>query len=66
MPLYEYICKDCEKLFEKFFPTAAEAEGPNAPECPHCNSTEVMRILSSFCSSSSEEGSCGTGRTSFG
>ncbi len=66
MPLYEYICRKCDVSFERFFPSAAQAEGPNVLECPRCGGTDVARILSSFWGSSTGEDSCGTGPTSFG
>jgi putative FmdB family regulatory protein len=66
MPFYEYICKNCEQLFEKYYPSAAEADGRDLPACPHCGHTEVVRILSAFWGASGGEDSCGTGKTSFG
>jgi putative FmdB family regulatory protein len=46
MPIFEYICYHCEKVFEKFQHSAV---GPK-PACPHCGSEDVGRILSSFSS----------------
>jgi len=43
MPIYEYRCKQCEREFEKYVPTAAAAVA-----CPSCASEQVMKKLSVF------------------
>ncbi len=41
MPLYEYECKDCSKQVEIL------VNGPNAkPDCPHCGSKKLSKLLS--------------------
>jgi putative FmdB family regulatory protein len=45
MPLYEYHCKDCGEIFEKLRRMSEADEGV---DCPHCESEEVERLLSSF------------------
>lgn len=69
MPIFEYICSQCEKIFEKFQMNAGDAK----VSCPHCGSEETKRILSAFSSSlpggksdssSSESGSTGGGSCS--
>ncbi len=46
MPIFEYICKECEKHFE------AIIQGSKSPECPSCRSTELEKQLSVFAVSS--------------
>ncbi len=43
MPIFEYICKDCERHFEKIVP---RYDSP--AECIHCNSENVEKQLSVF------------------
>ena len=40
MPIYEYHCEKCGKDFECL------VMGSDEPECPHCESKEVSRLLS--------------------
>jgi putative FmdB family regulatory protein len=42
MPLYEYLCNDCGRLFEALITAARE------PECPACHSRQLAQQLSSF------------------
>ncbi len=42
MPIYEYICTQCETRFEHL---ARQADAP-PPPCPACGSTEVTKLLS--------------------
>lgn len=41
MPLYEYVCQDCEHGFETLVRTSTEAV-----DCPRCHSVKVERALS--------------------
>ena len=45
MPIYEYICKDCDRLFEKlvYRPTPA---GDIC--CPQCGTRDVEQQVSTF------------------
>ncbi|MEW6262117.1 MAG: zinc ribbon domain-containing protein [Thermodesulfobacteriota bacterium] len=43
MPLYEYICLDCENTFETLV-LSAEDE----PACPACGSTRLEKAMSAF------------------
>jgi putative FmdB family regulatory protein len=43
MPLYEYVCADCEKKFERYVRAWGEAVA-----CPGCQSGAVEKQLSSF------------------
>jgi putative FmdB family regulatory protein len=40
MPLYEYVCDDCQQEFEVLVYDGEEAE------CPHCHSRQLHRSLS--------------------
>ena len=42
MPLYEYICRDCEHRFETL------VTGSRQPVCPSCQSTGLEKQLSVF------------------
>jgi putative FmdB family regulatory protein len=63
MPLYEYVCTDCEEKFEKYVRAWGEAAS-----CPACRSEAVEKQLSSFAfaaadgSRPSGGGGCGCGR----
>ena len=46
MPIYEYRCRDCEKLSSVF--TRAVSQVVVAPVCGHCASANLQRVLSSF------------------
>jgi putative FmdB family regulatory protein len=43
MPVYEYVCRDCQKPFEVIRPMA---ESTATPKCPACGSTRVERTYS--------------------
>jgi putative FmdB family regulatory protein len=43
MPIFEYICKDCGRAFEKIVPRY-----DSQVECSHCNSAKVEKQLSVF------------------
>ena len=45
MPIYEYVCQDCERRFDRLWPTAAAAEGQQ-PVCPTCASMATRRAVS--------------------
>lgn len=42
MPLYEYICRDCQKRFETLVTASRE------PSCPVCHGRELEKQLSVF------------------
>ncbi|MEK6617167.1 MAG: zinc ribbon domain-containing protein [Nitrospirota bacterium] len=61
MPIFEYICQECNHRFE------AIVQGSTAPACPSCKATTLKKQLSAFAvggtsawSSSSGPGPCGT------
>jgi putative FmdB family regulatory protein len=51
MPIYEYECKDCGRVFSKLtFNTE------NKAECPECKSENTERLISTIASSSGGSG----------
>lgn len=60
MPLYEYRCHHCKKVFE-----VLQKVGEDGAACPRCASADTERVMSAFSSGASEKGSCtiGAGRT---
>lgn len=46
MPMYEFICSQCNAQFEEL--VAVDAE--QAPACPSCQCQDTKRILSQVCS----------------
>ena len=40
MPLYEYVCQDCESQAELL------VQGSQQPECPKCGSAKLTKLLS--------------------
>jgi putative FmdB family regulatory protein len=51
MPIYEYQCRKCEKVFEKF---QRIGEGGEKLVCPYCGEKKPEKIISRFCSSKAE------------
>lgn len=47
MPIYEYVCHDCEQNFDLLIMRRDEAD---SQICPHCGSKQVQRKLSAFSS----------------
>ncbi|MGD2157215.1 MAG: zinc ribbon domain-containing protein [Anaerolineales bacterium] len=47
MPLYEFVCEECGKLFEELV-RSASAVGEVI--CPECNSERVQKMVSTFAS----------------
>ncbi|MFB3819805.1 MAG: zinc ribbon domain-containing protein [Candidatus Methylomirabilales bacterium] len=63
MPLYEFECQQCGKVFE--VRTAAGA-GEGGRACPDCGSPRVERLWSPFSSPSGGAGGCGSRVSGFG
>ena len=40
MPLYEYVCRKCDKSFELL------VRGDETPKCPHCQGRKLEKLLS--------------------
>jgi putative FmdB family regulatory protein len=64
MPIYEYLCQDCGKKFEKLVRRAADAP---ETECPSCGQKHLKQEYSTFAahasgsSKSAEMPSCPSG-----
>jgi putative FmdB family regulatory protein len=59
MPLYEYVCADCARKFEKLV-----RRWGDAVDCVHCGSGSVEKQLSTFAVgavSAGEAAACGQG-----
>ena len=52
MPLFEYICKDCARPFERIVPRY-----DSETDCPHCNSENIEKQLSVFAVAGTSGGS---------
>ncbi len=69
MPIFEYICEDCQTKFETL--KAAQYKDENI-ECPKCKSVNCRKLLSVFSTSAKntssynfEAPSCKTGNCNF-
>ena len=51
MPIFEYICRDCERPFERIVPRY-----DSKTECAHCHSENIEKQLSVFAVSGSSDG----------
>lgn len=45
MPAYEYKCEECQAIFLKI-ETFAEHDKPQTVQCPKCDSTRVIQLIS--------------------
>ena len=45
MPIYEFLCRPCNRVFSFLAKTAAEA---NEPSCPKCGGRDMKKLLSTF------------------
>lgn len=66
MPLYEFECAKCQKVFEELCPV-----GSAKPPCPVCRSRKVNKLMSSFAvrgsgASSARGGNSGGGGSACG
>ncbi len=46
MPTYDFRCKTCGERFNLLYKTFADYDAAT-PECPHCNSEELSRLITS-------------------
>jgi putative FmdB family regulatory protein len=69
MPLFEFVCTDCEQSFEELL---RNVDAAGQVTCPRCGGRQVKKELSSFASKSSggshfplssSASSCSTGGT---
>lgn len=58
MPIYEYFCRACG---EKFSLLQKLTSTEKDTDCPKCSSTDVKKLMSSFCCSSSDAGFSSSG-----
>ena len=54
MPIYEYRCRKCGKLFEKI---QKVDEGGNSLKCPYCGGKKPEKVFARFSSSKGSESS---------
>ncbi len=45
MPIYEYICSECEERFEQFIWSSADA---GEVRCPSCGAGGPRKVMSTF------------------
>jgi putative FmdB family regulatory protein len=45
MPNYEYICHECETIFNKTMAFTEYDKQPVLIECPHCHKRKAKRII---------------------
>ncbi len=59
MPIYEYRCRKCGEVFERFMKVNEKGESLT---CPHCGEAKPEKILSGFssCKGSESSSSCGS------
>lgn len=48
MPIYEYVCKSCNKKFDQLVRRMSSADEESAVACPECGSKKTARALSVF------------------
>jgi len=63
MPLFEYQCQNCGKVFEVF---TQRRDLSALPNCPECGTAGVVHTLSAFSAPSGEVGGCGASFFGFG
>ena len=61
MPLYEFICTECEQGFEEL---VRNNEAAGQVNCPACGGRQVRRRISTFATSSAGSASSSTRSTS--
>jgi putative FmdB family regulatory protein len=52
MPVYEFVCRDCQRPFEVVRPVA---EATAAVTCPGCGGSRVDRVYSHFYAKTSKK-----------
>jgi putative FmdB family regulatory protein len=69
MPIFEFVCKSCDRLFEELLRSASLVD---QVACPNCGSPQVRKKISTFASKvsggasfslGSSQSSCSTGST---
>lgn len=46
MPVYEYRCRDCERVFDRV--ESLSEHGDRTPSCPQCKGRNVEQVLTPF------------------
>ncbi len=59
MPIYEFKCKSCEKVFDELVPMNTEGD---SLKCPKCGSVGARRLVSAFAAHGLENGHIAVGR----
>ena len=44
MPVYEFLCRDCEKVTAEYYKTYDDYKKP--PKCKYCGSENMKKIMS--------------------
>lgn len=57
LPVYEYRCLGCERVFEVF---KQRVDPRVLPICPGCGKANAQRIMSSFAAQKSGTATCGS------
>jgi len=55
MPIYEFRCKKCKKIFESLIFSPAEEKGLS---CPKCGAKKPQKVMSVFAGGKSNCSSC--------
>lgn len=63
MPIDEYRCNDCGRVFEKM---VRWSETDHNPACPNCASQDTKKKISTIFTPGSENGQAGTSSSSCG
>ncbi|MDR3563869.1 MAG: zinc ribbon domain-containing protein [Negativicutes bacterium] len=56
MPLYEFICKDCNQRFSEL----CRLQWEGSVKCPKCAGTKMEKAISQFCSPGADGGTGGS------
>jgi putative FmdB family regulatory protein len=59
MPVYEYHCRQCGRVFGRLFRTLKAAEAGDVPPCPACGGSDVQRLISTIAVLSGAESRAG-------
>lgn len=59
MPIYEFKCKSCERVFDELVPMNTEGD---SLKCPKCGSVGARRLVSAFAAHGLDNGHIAVGR----
>lgn len=59
MPIYEFKCNTCERVFDELVPMNTEGD---LLKCPNCSSVGARRLISAFAAHGLENGHIAVGR----